>query len=65
MNPRSRCLKELKRLNFELKQHGRKHDKYYNAELNYSVTVKRSNFDEDDMRYILQEIKRERERQGK
>lgn len=65
MNPRGECLKELRKLEFYLKEHGGKHDKYYNAELNYTVTVKRSNFDEDDMRYILQEIKRERKRQGK
>ena len=65
MNPRGRCLKELARQNFVLKAHGGKHDKYYSAELNYTVTVKRSGFDEDDMRYILQEIKRERQRQGK
>lgn len=65
MNPRSECLKELSRQNFVLKAHGAKHDKYYSAELNYTVTVKRSNFDEDDMRYIFQEIKRERRRQEK
>ena len=65
MSPRGECLKELQRLGFELKDHGAKHDKYYCADLNYTVTVKRSNFDEDDKRYILQEIKRERKRQGK
>lgn len=65
MNPRGECLKELRRQGFVLKDHGGKHDKYYSAELKYTVTVKRSNFDEDDMRYILQEIKRERKRQGK
>ena len=64
MSPRSECLRELRNLGFELKDHGAKHDKYYSAELNYTVTVKRSNFDEDDKRYILQEIKRERKRQG-
>ena len=65
MNPRGECLKELRRQNFVFKDHGAKHDRYYSAELNYTITVKRSNFDEDDMRYILQEIKRERMRQGK
>ncbi|MBR2798959.1 MAG: hypothetical protein IKE17_14630 [Clostridia bacterium] len=65
MNPRGECLKELRNQQFILKEHGAKHDKYYSAELNYTVTVKRSNFDEDDKRYILQEIKRERKRQGK
>ncbi len=65
MSPRAECLRELRRLGFELRDHGAKHDKYYSAELNYTVTVKRGNFDEDDKRYILQEIKRERNRQGK
>ena len=65
MNARGQCLKELQKLGFELIAHGAKHDKYYNPELKYTVTVKRSNFDEDDKRYILQEIKRECMRQGK
>lgn len=65
MNPRGECLKELRNQHFILKEHGAKHDKYYSTELNYTVTVKRSNFDEDDKRYILQEIRRERKRQGK
>ena len=58
MNPRGECIKELKRLGFTLKEHGAKHDRYYNEELRYAVTVKRSNFDEDDTRYIMQEIRR-------
>lgn len=65
MNPRMECLRELRKMGFVLDEHGGKHDKYYSAELNYTVTVKRSNFDEDDKRYILQEIKRERRKQGK
>lgn len=65
MNARGECLKELQSQGFTLKEHGAKHDKYYSTELNYTVTVKRSNFDEDDKRYILQEIRRERKRQGK
>lgn len=65
MNPRKECLKRLRELGFTLKENGGKHDKYYSAELNYTITVKRGNFDEDDTRYILQEIRRERARQGK
>ena len=65
MNPRGECLKKLRELGFVLKANGAKHDKYYSADLRSTVTVKRSNFDEDDMRYILQEVNRERRRQGK
>ena len=65
ISPRLECLRLLREMGFVLKDNGRKHDKYYSAELNYTVTVKRSNFDEDDKRYILQEIRRERNRQGK
>lgn len=68
MNPRGECLKKLKEMGFVLRTgqaNGRKHDKYYSAELNYTVTVKRHDFDEDDTRYILNEIKKERARQGK
>ena len=65
VNARGECLKELRKLGFELRDHGAKHDKYYSTELNYTVTVKRSSFDEDDKRLILQEIKREQKRQGK
>lgn len=65
MNPRERCIKELKRLNFK-QIPGTKHDKFYNEELKYAVTVSRSSkFDEDDMRMILREVDREIKRQGK
>ena len=65
MSPRERCIKELKKLGF-IPEKGTKHDKFYNADLRYAVTVSRSSsFDEDDMRMILQEVKREMRRQGK
>ena len=65
MNPRQRCLAELKKLGF-VPEKGTKHDCFWNKELNYKITVSRSSdFDEDDMRMILQEVKREMKRQGK
>lgn len=65
MNPRERCIRELKRLGF-IQIEGTRHDRYFNEELKYAVTVSRSSkFDEDDMRMILQEVKREMRRQGK
>ncbi len=65
MNPRAKCLKELERQGFIFKLHGHRHDKYYSEELNYTITVKRHDFDEDDARYLLKEIEREKRRQGK
>ena len=62
MNPRGTCIEALSALGFVLKEHGGKHDKYFNSELKYTVTVKRSHFTEDDTRMILQEIKREKKR---
>ena len=65
MNPRERCIKELKNLHF-IQIEGRKHDRFYHPELKYAITVSRSShFDEDDMRMILQEVRREMRRQGK
>ena len=65
MSPRERCVRELKKLGF-IQKKGTKHDKFFNPELKYTITVRRgSSFDEDDMRMILQEVKREMRRQGK
>ena len=65
MNPRGELIKKLKELGFVLQEGGTRHDKYFSKELKYTVTVSRSSsFDEDDARMILQEIKREKRRQG-
>lgn len=65
MSPRERCVRELKKLGF-IQEKGTKHDIFFNPELKYTITVRRgSSFDEDDMRMILQEVKREMRRQGK
>ncbi len=64
MSPRERCIKELKKLGF-IQEKGTRHDKFFNPELKYAVTVSlSSSFDEDDMRMILQEVKREMRKQG-
>lgn len=65
MNPRGECLKMLEEQGFTFQEHGGKHDKYYSKELNYTVMVRRSHFTEDDTRLILQEVRRERRKQGK
>lgn len=65
MNPRRLCIAKLEEEGFVFLKNGGNHDKYYSKELKYTITVGRSHFDEDDMRMILQEVKRERKRQGK
>ena len=65
MNPRGECIKELKALGFKFQEHGGKHDKFHNAELKYTVMVRRSHFTEDDTQMILQEVRREMRRHGK
>lgn len=65
MNPRGELIKKLKELGFVLQEGGKRHDKYFSEALKYTITVSRSSsFDEDDARMILQEIKREKRRQG-
>ncbi len=65
MNPRAKCLEELKALGFIFQEHGGKHDKWYSKELRYTVMVRRSHFTEDDTRMILQEVRHELKRQRK
>ena len=65
MNPRGECLDYVKSEGFVFLEHGAKHDRYYSSELNYTITIKRSHFTEDDTRMIKQEIRRERRKQGK
>ena len=57
MHPRKRTIKELEANGFQLKRNGANHDIYYNPETKLTVPVKRHDFDEDDMRYILKEAK--------
>lgn len=58
MNARARTIKELEQAGFIFVRHGANHDIYYNAEAGVMIPVKRHDFDEDDMRYILKEAKK-------
>lgn len=62
MNPLKETIKMLKSNGYELKRHGANHDLYFNPESKKTIPVKRHDFNENDMRYILKEagIKRER-----
>jgi len=57
MNPRKICIKQLEENGYQFKRSGANHDIYYNPETKITVPVKRHDFDEDDMRYILKEAK--------
>lgn len=57
MKPRNIAIKELNANGYILKRSGANHDIYYNSDTRYSIPLKRGHFDEDDLRYILKEIK--------
>lgn len=57
MNPRKETIIQLKRSGFLLARHGSNHDIYFNPTTKVTVPVKRHDFDEDDMRYILKEAR--------
>ncbi|MDO4649388.1 MAG: hypothetical protein Q4B26_12130 [Eubacteriales bacterium] len=58
MTPRDKAIKELETNGYHFERHGKKHAIYHSDEKNYSIPVKRHDFDEDDLRYILKEIKK-------
>lgn len=57
MNPRKICIGILEANGYSFKRSGTNHDIYYNPETKITIPVKRHDFDEDDMRYILKEAK--------
>lgn len=57
MNPRKETVKILGGHGYILARRGSNHDIYFNPETKTTIPVKRHDFDEDDMRYILKEAK--------
>lgn len=57
MNPRKETVALLEEHGYMLARHGRNHDIFFNPEAKVTIPVKRHDFDEDDMRYILKEAK--------
>jgi predicted RNA binding protein YcfA (HicA-like mRNA interferase family) len=55
MNPRQTTIKLLSDAGFCLKRHGANHDIYFNPDTQTTIPVKRHEFNENDMRYILKE----------
>ena len=57
MNPRKETVALLGEHGFILARHGSNHDIFFNPTTKVTIPVKRHDFDEDDMRYILKEAK--------
>jgi predicted RNA binding protein YcfA (HicA-like mRNA interferase family) len=55
MNPRQTTIKLLSDSGFYLKRYGKNHDIYFNPDTKTTIPVKRHDFNENDMRYILKE----------
>ena len=65
MNPRKETIAILGRHGFILARHGSSHDIYFDPATKRTIPVKRHDFDEDDMRYILKEAKIDHRQTGK
>lgn len=65
MNPRKETITILGDHGFILARHGSNHDIYFNPASKITIPVKRHDFDEADMRYILKEAKINLKQQGK
>ena len=57
MHPRKATIKLLESNGFSLKRNGANHDIYYNPDTHMTIPVKRHDFNENDMKYILKEAK--------
>lgn len=51
----STTIKELEKNGFIFKRHGASHDLYFKPNTKQTIPVKRHDFNENDMRYILKE----------
>lgn len=57
MSPRKKAIQELKNAGYTTLLNGAKHDRYKNPKTGKAITLKRHDFDEHDLRYIIKEIK--------
>jgi len=65
MNPRKETINILQDNGFLFARHSSNHDIFFNPETKLTVPVKRHDFDEDDMRYILREAKIDKKKMEK
>lgn len=64
MTPRNKAIQELQLHNYAFKRNGGNHDIYYNAKLHCSIPLKRHDFNENDLNYILKEIRQKERMHG-
>ena len=62
MHARLKAVKELKMAGYVKKRSGGNHDIYYHTAQRCAIPLKRHDFDEDDLRYIIKEIRQNKER---
>lgn len=55
MSPRKETIRLLLKNSYVLKRSGGNHDIYYSSVAHKTIPVKRHDFNENDMRYILKE----------
>ena len=55
MHPPKKTIKELEKNGFIFKRHGASYDRNFNPNTKQIIPVKRHDFNENDMRYILKE----------
>ena len=65
MNTRKETIQILESNTYIFVRHGGNHDIYFSPVTRITVSVKRHDFDEGDMRYVLKEAKIDRNQLGK
>lgn len=63
MKPRDKAIVELNNGGYDFKRHGANHDIYYCPRTGCIIPLKRHDFDESDLRYIVSEIKKNERRE--
>lgn len=63
MHPRNKAIKALKASGYTSLIHGAKHDRYKNPDTGRCITLKRHDFNENDLDYILKEIRQNNSKQ--
>lgn len=58
MNAHKKAEKALEEAGYVFKRHGANHDIYFNAQKAVMIPLKRHDFDEGDLRYIKDEIRK-------
>ncbi len=64
MHPRKQAVNELENMGYILKRHGGNHDIYFNPLTKSMIPLKRHDFNDNDLRYILREIKASQNKKG-